>query len=173
MIEVDEAVRYPIGLFTYDPESNDARRRSWIDALRRLPSELEEAVDGISDDALERSYREGGWTARQLVHHIADGHMNIYIRFKLAMTEDVPEIKPFDENTWVNTPEMNGPIEESLDIIRGVHARWVRLLDALSPGDFERAVMHPISGLVTLDRMLQYFAWHGMHHVAHIRAIRK
>ena len=173
MTEVDDAVRYPIGNFTYDADVDDARRRRAIEALRALPEQLERALAGLTGEALDRPYREGGWSARQLVHHIADGHMNTFIRFKLTLTEDMPMVKPFDENTWADTPDNRGPVQESLAIIRGLHARWVRLLESFSPADFERTFMHPVSGLQTLDRWLQYMAWHGAHHATQIANIAR
>jgi uncharacterized damage-inducible protein DinB len=173
MIDVDHALRYPIGAFTYDADVNDAKRRRSIEALRTLPEQLERALVGLEGEALDRPYREGAWSARQLVHHLADGHMNTFIRFKLTITEDNPTVKPFDENTWAVTPDTTGPIQESLDIIKGLHARWVRLLESFAPSDFERTFVHPVRSPQTLDHWLQYMAWHGAHHATQIANIAR
>lgn len=169
----DESRRYPIGPFHWDPDSTQAKRKAWIDAIRDLPAELRRTVSELPEGAIDRSYRDGGWTVRQIVHHLADGHMNMFVRFKLAMTEEAPSIKPFDETTWAETPDgREPPIEASLEILDGLHLRWSWLLDRLSDGDFTRTVVHPLNGIQSLDRLLQYFAWHSRHHVAHIALVR-
>jgi uncharacterized damage-inducible protein DinB len=169
----DDTRRYPIGPFAWDPDSTPEKRRKWTDAIRSVPTELRTALSGLPDGGIDRSYREGGWTVRQIVHHLADGHMNIFVRFKLAMTEESPPVKPFDETTWAETSDgKDAPIDPSLEILAGVHERWAWLLDRLSDDDFAKTVAHPVNGATSLDRMLQYFAWHGRHHVAHIASVR-
>ena len=167
-----EVPRYPIGRFVYDADADDLKRQAWIDAIRRLPTELRRALAGLDCDALNRTYRYGGWSARQVVHHLADCHMCIFVRFKLALTRHEPEITSFDEDVWARSPDAHAaPIEPSLLILEGLHARWTCLLDSLVPVDFDRLVIHPEAGPQTLDRMLQYYAWHGTHHTAQIASI--
>jgi hypothetical protein len=150
-----ESVRYPIGPFEYDPDITDEKRRRWVELIRNTPIELRKVVARIPETRLDQSYREGGWTVRQVVHHLADSHMNIFIRFKLAITEDSPPVKPFDENTWAETTDARtGSIEDSLHIMDGLHARWARMLDSFRADDFTRTVAHPVNGPQTLDRLL-------------------
>jgi uncharacterized damage-inducible protein DinB len=164
--------RYPIGEFQYDPDSTPDKRRHWIELIRSTPVELRKVLARIPESKLDQSYREGGWTVRQVVHHLADSHINIFVRFKLAVTEDSPPVKPFDENTWAETVDARtSPIEDSLRILDGVHARWAALLDSFSPEDFSRVVMHPVNGPVSLDRLVQFQAWHGPHHIAQIASL--
>jgi len=144
-----------------------------IATLAELPAKLREAVEGLDRVQLEMPYREGGWTVRQLVHHIADSHMNNYVRIRLALTEDEPTIKPYDEAKWAELADARtAPVETSLALIECLHARWVALLEGLSEADFVRAFFHPERGKVRLDVNLALYAWHGDHHVAHITALR-
>jgi uncharacterized damage-inducible protein DinB len=168
-----EHLAYPIGRFTYDPEGRERLRRPSIEWIRTLPAELRNALEGIDDEGLEARYRPGAWTLRQLVHHIADGHGNSYFRFKLAMTEDSPAVKTWEETLWAETPDARiPPIESSLRMIDGIHERWACLLDTMTPADFARVYSHPQNGDVPLDWLLQYMAWHGRHHVAHVHIAR-
>lgn len=166
--------RFPIGEFTF-PESVDAAARAaHIAAIRALPSELRAAIAGLPEDKYRVPYRPGGWNARQVIHHLADSHMNSYIRFKLALTEEAPVIKPYDEAAWAELPDGDGaPIAWSLAIIENVHARWAYLLERLQERDWERVFRHPALGEVKLFGALAMYAWHGAHHVAHITAMRE
>jgi len=165
--------RYPTGRFTFDPELSPEKRQRSIAAIRETPAALRAAVTGLTAEQIETPYREGGWSVRQVVHHVPESHMNAYIRFKLALTEDNPTIKPYNEDGWVKLPDIpRTPIETSLTLLEMLHARWVALLETMQSKDFERPLMHPEIGPVTLDRMLQLYGWHGPHHVAHITTLR-
>lgn len=138
-----------------------------------LPERLKAAVSGLSDAQLDTPYREGGWTVRQVVHHLADSHANSVIRFKLALTEDWPTIKPYDEAAWAKLPDSKSlPIESSMTFIEGMHERWVALLEAMTEADFERGFVHPEHGRQSLATALAIYAWHSRHHVAHITGLR-
>jgi len=142
--------------------------------LRLLPGDLRAAVSGLSDAQFDTPYREGGWTVRQVVHHVPESHMNAYIRFKLALTEEQPQIKPYKEAAWANLPDNNiTPIEVSLQLLAALHSRWVDVLQTMRPSDFGRTLYHPERGVVTLDRMLAMYAWHSAHHLAHITSLRE
>lgn len=146
-----------------------------IDAIARLPDDFRGAVRGLSESQLDTPYRPEGWTVRQLVHHVPDSHMNAYVRFKLALTEDVPTIKPYDEAEWAKLSDVRDtPIETSLTLLSAMHDRWVRLLSAMSPDDFARKLNHPDwDAPLSLDTMLALYAWHGPHHTAHITSLRQ
>ena len=161
--------RFPIGKF--DPESFRSRSEN-IKSIVELPSRLTNAVDGLSDDQLDIPYRDGGWTLRQTVHHIADSHINSLCRFKLALTEDAPTIRPYHEERWAELPDSRMPVDVSLKIIEGVHSRWSSLLESMSEADFQREFIHPDTGNWTLDNVLALYAWHSLHHTAHITATR-
>lgn len=164
--------RYPIGPFSFDRVPAPAEYAELIDAIAALPAELRAAVAGIGEADLERTYRRGGWTVRQLVHHLPDSHLNGVVRFKLALTEDDPVIRPYDEQRWALLPDVAGTrIEASLELLAVLHERWTVLLRALRPTDFARGFVHPEHGRrIPLDVALANYAWHGRHHVAHIRA---
>lgn len=168
-----EDLRYPIGKFQFNPDHSPAQRAEWIAAVAELPDRLREAVAGLTEQQLDTPYREGGWTVRQVVHHIADTNINCFVRFKLGMTESVPAIKPVDENTWAETPDNKVPAETSLRLLDGLHARWTALLKGMTDEDFARKVEHPVSGTMALDRLLALYSWHGRHHTAHITALRQ
>jgi uncharacterized damage-inducible protein DinB len=172
MTEVD--LRYPIGKFKA-PESNSATvRAEHIETLRQLPERLRAAVSGLSDAQLDTPYRDRGWTVRQLVHHVADSHVNSVVRFKLALTEDWPTIKPYDEKAWAELPDSKTlPIDGSLVLIEALHARWVALLESMSEPDFARGIKHPERGPSDLALTLALYAWHSQHHTAHITALRE
>ena len=160
--------RYPVGTCTFTPFVNESERQTAIGEIRDLPKQLKAALDTLGEANLDSPYRHGGWTIRQLVHHIADSHMNAFIRFRLALTEDKPTIKPYDEHAWSLLPDSALPIEPSLAIIENVHLRLTVLLELTPTADFARELIHPVSGPMTLDKLLHLYAWHGRHHVAHI-----
>lgn len=163
--------RYPVGRFTYTPGQD---RGEQIETIARLPERMRDAVARLDETKLDTPYRDGGWTVRQVVHHVPDSHINAYTRFKLALTEDTPTIKPYDEARWAELPDgRTGPLGPSLAILDGIHARWATLLRSMHPGDFDRRLMHPENGEMTLDRMLSLYAWHSRHHLAHITELRK
>ena len=167
-------LRFPTGKFAFDPDLTDDKRRRSIDAIRRTPAALRAAVAGLSDTQLDTQYREGGWTVRQVVHHVPESHANAWVRFKLALTEDAPTIKPYNEDAWVKLPDVIGaPIASSLTLLEALHDRWVTLLDVMKPDDFTRPLTHPERGPITLDLLLQIYAWHGPHHTAHVTRLRE
>ena len=165
-------LRYPIGRFTAPASSDPASRSGQIEILRALPERLNAAVHSLSIAQLDTPYREGGWTVRQLVHHIADSHANAYVRYKLALTEDWPTIKPYDEAAWARLADSRLPIEGSLAMIAALHERWVAMLESLSEADFQRGYNHPESGRQNLAAVLALYAWHSRHHTAHITNLR-
>jgi hypothetical protein len=166
--------RYPTGPFTFDPDLSPEKRQRQIAAIRDTPAALRAAVKGLTAEQIETPYRDDGWTVRQVVHHVPESHMNAYIRFKLAMTEHNPTIKPYNENAWVSQADIpRTPIETSVALLELLHARWVALLETMTAEDFGRPLVHPEIGAITLDRLLQLYAWHGPHHVAHITELRK
>lgn len=166
--------RFPIGKFQRPSSYNDSGRRRDIEVIEKLPGALRAAVKGLSDEQLETPYREGGWTVRQVIHHYADSHMNALIRFKLALTEEEPIVKTYDEKLWADLPDVAAtPVEVSLSLVEGIHARWVALLRAMSETDFARAFKHPEHGVITLDFTLALYTWHCHHHVAHITELKK
>ena len=165
--------RYPTGKFHFNPDVTPALRQRSIGAIRDTPPALRAAVRGLTEAQLNTPYRDGGWTVRQVVHHVPESHMNAFVRFKLALTEDNPTIKPYDENAWVSLGDVaRVPVETSVALLEALHERWVTLMEAMAPADFERPLMHPEVGAITLDRLLQLYAWHGPHHVAHVTALR-
>ena len=168
-------LRYPVGKFNWDAPINDSDLPMLIAAIAETPGDLREAVAGLSPDQLATRYRPGGWTVKQVVHHVPDSHMNAYTRFKLALTEDEPTIKPYDEAAWAELPDSRKvPIAVSLDLLDALHLRWVALLRSMDPADFNRGLRHPEHGRVfTLKQMLGLYAWHGRHHVAHITSLKK
>jgi hypothetical protein len=166
--------RYPIGKFVFNGPLTEAQRASFIDSIERAPADLRSAVKGLSEQQWDTSYREGGWTVRQVVHHVPDSHLNAYIRFKLALTEEEPTIKPYMENLWAELDDTRStPPEVSLTLLDQLHARWVRLLRSMKPDDWKRAFRHPELGTVALEKNLALYSWHGKHHVAHITELRK
>lgn len=166
-------LRFPIGDFKADESISEEQRRRYIERIAGTPAKLRSAVEGLSPEQLDTPYRPGGWTVRQVVHHVPDSHLNSYIRFKLALTEDEPTIKPYDEARWAALPDSQAtPVEVSLSLLESLHQRWVTLLRSLAPEDFARTLRHPERGLVSLDWMLGLYAWHGDHHVAHVTSLR-
>ncbi len=166
--------RYPIGRFEWAGSSTDEQRRHWIGEIADLPAALRDAVDGLTAQQLDTPYREGGWTVRQLVHHVADSHMNCYARCKLALTEEEPTIKPYDEKLWAETPDsLAVPCDVSLSLIDALHTRWVALWMSLAGEQWARNYRHPERGLTSLETTLALYAWHGRHHTAHVTELRK
>jgi uncharacterized damage-inducible protein DinB len=167
-------LRYPIGKMERKPSLSPDERRAAIDAIAVAPAKLRTAVKGLSDSQLDTPYRPGGWTVRQLVHHVADSHMNAYTRFRLALTEDNPTIKPYDEAAWAELSDARSlPIGVSLELLDRLHERLVHLLRATRDTDFQRTLHHPENGPMTMDSLLAVYAWHGRHHVAHVTALRE
>ncbi|MFC1662467.1 YfiT family bacillithiol transferase [Gemmatimonadota bacterium] len=164
-----DRLRYPSGPFLPQPDLTPQQRDELIEEIAHFPADLRFVVSSLTGAELDTPYREGGWTLRQVVHHLPDSHVNAYVRFKLAMTEDAPTIKAYDEAAWAETEEARtAPVEISLDLMDGLHKRWVLLLRALAEEDFARTLNHPEAGLLPLDVMLQLYAWHGRHHLGHI-----
>jgi hypothetical protein len=150
-----------------------AMRVEAIAAIAAMPAKMREAVRGLSESHLDAPYRPGGWTVRQVVHHVADSHMNAFVRSKLALTEDNPTVKPYDEKAFARLPDQRLPIELSLMLIDGLHARWTAVLNALSTDQFGRPLYHPEIGAITVDYLVQSYGWHSRHHVAHITRLRE
>ncbi|HEU5168935.1 MAG TPA: putative metal-dependent hydrolase [Gemmatimonadales bacterium] len=166
--------RYPIGRFEHRGPLTPAQRADCIARIAAAPALVRAAVAGLTDARLDTPYRPGGWTLRQVVHHLPDSHLNSYVRFKLAVTEDVPTIKPYEEARWAELPEARtAPVELSLTLLDALHARWVLFLRSLTAEQCLRTLRHPELGLVTLDYMLDMYAWHGEHHAGHITGLRK
>jgi len=164
--------RYPIGPLPKVGEVDDAWRRARIAEIEEAPARLRAAVEGLSPERLDTPYRPEGWTVRQVVHHVPDSHVNAYVRFKLALTEDAPTIKPYEEDRWARLADTRDtPVEVSLALLDALHSRWVVLLRSLGAADFARSLNHPEKGLLSLDQMLNLYAWHGRHHVAHVTAL--
>ena len=166
--------RYPIGKFHYEGPPSEQQKQRFLDDIASAPANLRAAVKSLSDAQLDTPYRDGGWTVRQVVHHVPDSHMNSYVRFKLALTEDDPTIKPYFEDRWAQLADTKAtPIEVSLAMLDLLHDRWLRLLRSLGPEDWKRTFRHPEMGPMTLDKTLALYAWHGKHHVAHVTELRR
>jgi uncharacterized damage-inducible protein DinB len=167
-------LRYPIGKFTFDGAPTEQARNKFIDDIELAPSRLRAAVQGLSQEQLDTPYRPGGWTVRQVVHHVPDSHLNAYVRFKLALTEDEPTIKPYHEDRWAELQEsQTAPIEISLALLESLHQRWVLVLRSIKAEDWKRAFRHPELGAVSLEKNVALYSWHGRHHVAHITSLRE
>ena len=167
-------LRYPVGKLTFDPDITDGKRTAWIRQIAEAPPAMREAVRGLTDAQLDTPYRPGGWTVRQVVHHVPDSHMNAYVRFKWTLTESNPTIKAYNEADWANLADTRlTPVAVSLDLLDALHRRLIVLLESMKPEDFARPLVHPDNGAMTADRLLQMYAWHGRHHVAHITELRK
>lgn len=164
--------RYPIGKFQHEEEITQDVIAGWIQDIANLPGEVRKAVSELHEDQLETPYRSGGWTARQVMHHLADSHLNAFVRFKLALTEDKPVIKPYDEASWAELADYTMPVEISLQLLEALHARWVVLLRSLSDTELQRTFIHPDSGVITVWQNIGVYAWHGRHHVAHLKMVR-
>jgi hypothetical protein len=168
-----EDLRYPIGPLVRPESLTPEERRAAIATLAATPGNLRAAVAGLSDAQLDTPYRPDGWTVRQVVHHVPDSHLNAYVRFKLALTEDEPAIRPYQEDRWARLPDSGSPIAVSLALLESLHERWVQLLSAMTPEEWARTYRHPESGVHKLDALLAVYAWHGPHHVAHVTSLRQ
>ena len=167
-------LRYPVGRFRPHASPDPSRRTTNIADIAALPQKIRAAVAGLGDRQLDTPYRPDGWTVRQVVHHVADSHMNALIRVKLALTEDTPTIKPYDENAWSTLPDMTLPIAVSLSLIEGIHTRWIAVVNGMAVDQFSRSFVHPeLKTEMTLDGHLQLYAWHSHHHLAHITELRR
>lgn len=170
----DSDLRFPIGPFSYRPDPTVEDRRAYIEAISDAPAALREACDGLSPTQLDTPYREEGWTVRQVVHHLFDSHANAWIRFRLALTEDHPRITAYHEALWAELPDtFEVPVGVSVDLLDGLHQRWVAMLRNLKDTDWSRTLDHPENGSMTVDMLLQNYAWHGAHHIAHITRLRE
>ncbi|MFD1638720.1 YfiT family bacillithiol transferase [Evansella tamaricis] len=165
--------RYPIGKFNYDGEISTDVLQDWINKIEELPERLRKAIEHLKDEQLDTPYRKDGWTIRQVVHHLADSHMNAFIRLKLALTEESPVIKPYDETEWAELTDSALSVESSLLILTGLHHRWANLLQSLSPTDLEKLFVHPELGEVPIKQNIGMYAWHSNHHLAHITNLCK
>jgi uncharacterized damage-inducible protein DinB len=165
--------RYPVGKFSTPASVTAQQRAQFLNEVAKTPVNLRAAVKGLSDAQLDTPYRNGGWTPRQVVHHVADSHMNALIRFKLALTEQNPTVKLYAENLWANLADAKLPIETSLIILDQVHHRWDTVLRDLEEAEWARTFNHPENGTRRLDQVLALYAWHGRHHVAHITTLRE
>ena len=169
-----EDLRYPVGRFQRPQSLEPKQRRAAIDTIAEAPTKLRAAVAGLTDGQLDTPYRPEGWTVRQVIHHVPDSHLNAYTRFKLALTEDTPTIKPYDEAAWAKLEDSKStPVATSLALLDAVHDRWIRILRAMSPSDFSRTLNHPENGVMNLDQMLALYEWHSRHHVAHVTNLRQ
>jgi hypothetical protein len=170
---MSEDLRFPVGRFNPDFEISEDLINSFIRTIESLPAEMKVAVEDLSDDQLDTEYRPDGWTIRQVVHHVADSHLNSYCRFKLALTEELPTIRAYHEDRWAELPDSKMPPEASLKIIEGIHSRWANLLRVMSSEDFDKELNHPESGNWKLGNMLGLYDWHSKHHLAHITTLRE
>jgi hypothetical protein len=168
-------LRYPLGPFVYAGPMTDAQRAAAIERIAEAPARLRQAVLGLSDAQLDTPYRPGGWTVRLVVHHVPDSHLNAYARVRLALTEEVPTIKPYDEARWAELPDARAlPVEVSLQLLEALHGRWVPLLRRIDPAGAARRLRHPEHGReLTVDELIALYAWHGHHHVAHVTGLRE
>jgi uncharacterized damage-inducible protein DinB len=166
--------RYPIGKFNRVTSLTAQERATCIDQVAAAPAQFRRAITGLTPGQLDTPYREGGWTVRQVAHHVPDSHMNAYLRFKFGLTEDSPAIKTYEEKDWAKTPEVAAtPVDVSLALLDALHARWVTLLRVMTPQQFERTIKHPEMGPTSLDTMLALYAWHGRHHTGHVTSLRE
>ena len=168
---MSDDLRFPIGEFDADIEITPEVRNSFIKTISDLPDKIRDAVKVLSDEQIDTAYRPGGWTIRQVVHHVADSHMNSYCRFKLGLTEELPTIRAYYEDRWAELPDSKLPIEFSLKIIEGIHTRWTTMLESMSDDDFSRKLIHPETGEWRLDKLLALYDWHSRHHTAHITSL--
>jgi len=168
----DDLLRYPIGKFTARDSYSTDELQHCIERIENLPREIEKVINSMTVKQLDTPYREGGWTARQVVHHMADSHMNAYIRIKWSLTESTPTIKAYDEKAWAETPETKLDPVISIDLLKALHVKWSALLRRLSPADFQKEFMHPeTKKYMRLDRITAMYAWHGEHHFGHLKIV--
>ena len=169
-----EDLRYPIGKFTAKESHTPQEIAAYILRIEALPAKVERAIHGLSGEQLDTPYRDGGWTVRQVVHHLADSHMNAYIRFKWMLTEETPVIKAYNEKGWAETPETKADPSLSLPLLKSLHAKWVVLLRQLNESDLQRQFIHPETKKhVRMDNLLGTYAWHGEHHLTHITSLKE
>lgn len=173
MTEDLERLRFPIGPFEMPEDVGPTWREHAINEVAATPAVLRSAVEDLSDEQLDTRYRPGGWTVRQVVHHLPDSHLNSYVRFKLALTETNPEISTYEEAPWAELPDSRGPIAVSLTLLDALHERWVGLLRELDDTQWQRTLRHPEWGTLTVAQLLAIYAWHGPHHVAHVTSLRQ
>jgi hypothetical protein len=173
-MSTNNILRYPIGKFKAPKNFTDELREEFISEIEETPFHLRNAVENLDEDQLNTPYRQGGWTVEQVIHHLPDSHMNAYIRVKLALTENEPVIKPYDQDAWAKLEDYRTtPIETSLQLLDSVHLRWIILLRSLNPDQFERSMQHPEIGLITIDWCVAQYAWHGKHHIAQINSLKQ
>ena len=166
-------LQYPVGKFKWEGVITNEQRQQLIAQIEQAPAQLRKALAGLTEEQVDTPYRPGGWTVRQVVHHLPDSHMNAYVRFRLALTEDEPTIKPYDQERWATLKDARtAPAELSLSLLESLHRRFVLLLRSLRAEDFARTFLHPEMGVVTLDKYLGMYAWHGRHHIAHVTSLR-
>ena len=170
---MNQDLRFPIGEFNSDFEVTSEKRAEFIRTIEELPQKVADEIKDLTEEQIDTEYRPEGWTVRQLVHHIADSHLNAYTRFKLALTEENPTIRPYAEAEWAKLPDSKMPLDISLKILEGVHTRWAEILNSLSDEDFRRKLHHPESGDWVLEKMLGLYDWHSRHHLAHITELKK
>jgi len=170
-----EHLRFPVGRLQYGGLLDEATRKQFIENIAQLPAQMRAVVNQLSESQLETPYRAGGWTLRQVVHHVADSHMNSFIRFKLGLTEDIPTIKPYAQAAWANLPDsLDVPLDVSLNLLEALHYRWAVLLRSFKPTDWEKEVFHPeMKRNISLDFLLALYEWHGRHHVGHLKLVMK
>lgn len=169
-----EDLRYPTGKFHWPQSVSPGELSSMIAAIAVVPAQARDAVAGLNAAQLDTPYRDGGWTPRQMIHHVADSHINSYIRFRFALTEDAPTIKPYAEDRWAELADAKaGPVETSLAILDGLHARWTTLLRSFGEAEWARTFVHPENGVMRLDLAVALYAWHGNHHITQIRRLRE
>jgi uncharacterized damage-inducible protein DinB len=166
-----EDFRYPVGQFSYSGTLSESQIETAINDIKAAPAMLREMVKTLNDIQLDTPYRRGGWTVRQVVHHLADSHINAYVRLKLALTENKPMIRPYNEVQWAELPDASDAIEPSLNLLDTLHTRWVSLFRKLKVNDWHRRLIHPEMGEMSVDELLAHYAWHGRHHIAHIAAL--
>lgn len=170
---VNNGFTLPNGEFNHRGSITLESINGWIKEIEIAPEDVKEAVKGLEDDQLDTPYQPNGWTVRQVVHHLADSHMNAYIRFKLALTENNPTIKPYQESEWAELPDSELPVDVSIKLLEALHIRWVILLRSLTSTQLEQTFQHPDSGIVRIGFNIGIYAWHGRHHIAHITTLRK
>ena len=166
-------LRYPIGRLQMEDKITGDKRRQYIDQFEETPAKLRAAVGGLSASQLDAPYRPEGWTIRQVTHHLVDSHLNAYVRFKMALTEETPVVKSYDQKQWGELEDSRiAPVEASLSLFDGLYQRWTILMRSLSPEGFARTLNHPDWGIISLDGYLSICVWHGLHHIAHITSHR-
>ena len=168
-----EALRFPIDPFAAPEDLTKDDWQAAIEEIEAAPAGVREVVAGLSDEQLDSPYRPEGWTARQVVHHLADSHINSYIRFKLGLTEEHPTIRTYHEERWAELEDSRAPVQISLTLLEAIHSRWALLLRSFADEDWARTVHHPDMGSMRLDVLLAFYAWHGRHHIAHIKSLRR